>query len=515
MRNAMTVGAFTALSRVLGLLREMLQSRVIGAGVAQSAFTLAFALPNTMRKIFGEGALTAAFVPVFKTTLQRDSPEVARRLVRAVATVLLLSLVAILIVVFGALEALEAVASGWCEGERGRLELTLSLVRTLAPYLLFICAAAFGMGVVNALGRFKAAAFMPCLLNFCWIGALAVLAFDDGSTPEVRVRRVAWAILGAGALQMLFMARQMAKHGFSPVPVWREWWTPRTREVWRNTALAALGAGAVHFNYLLDQALAQLAAPWAAGVIGYAERLMDLPIGIVAVAFGTVLLPTLSDHFARGDRDGARQTLSKSLVASLAVMLPASAALSVVAHPAVAAVYAGGAFDSVAVVRVARALAVYALSLGFFSVQKVMVPYFQAQHDMRTPLRISLCTVAANATLNVLAVWLLPEEFRHVGLAASTGICAMLGAGLLLAAAFRRDPRLLGRTEAKALARILAAALAVAAAIILLRPWARSAAAFAPELIAPWVELAVDGAAAAAVLVFTLGPLLPRFRRCG
>ena len=436
-RNIFTVGAFTALSRVLGLVREMLQSRIIGAGVEQSAFTLAFALPNTARKLFGEGALTAAFVPVFKSEMENFSQERAQRLARSVMTMSLMMLGGIVALSFLGLECF----TFW-RGEQTfspRMLLTLKLVKTLLPYMIFICGAAFGMGVLNALGRFKASSAMPCLLNLVWIASLLWLCFCPDLSLETRVQRVAVAILIAGALQFLFMAWRMSRAGVKALPSFKGWRDGSVRKVWRNTALAAVGAGAVQINYMLDQLLAQCAAPWAAGVIGYAERLMDLPLGIIGVAFGTVLLPTFAGFFAKNDLAGAQGALSSSLRALMLVMLPASAGLFVLAPEITSVIYEGSAFDATATLRVSRSVAVYAVGLGFFGFQKSLVPWFQAQNDMKTPLRVSLCTVAMNATLNILAVVLLPQEWRHVGLAGSTVVCAGAGCALLAVAARRKN----------------------------------------------------------------------------
>ena len=426
LRNTFTVGSFTALSRVLGLVREMLQSRLIGAGVAQSAFTLAFALPNTMRKLFGEGALTAAFVPVFKREVEHGDVEGARRLARAVMTTVLASLFALCAVAVGGLGLWRTFAD--CGP---RAELTVSLVATLLPYMLFICGAAFGMGVLNALGRFKASSLMPAFLNVVWIAALASLAFFPGMPPERRVKAVAWAILAAGAAQMAFMFWRMARAGFPPRPSLAGICDPATRQVWRNLGVAAFGAGAVQVNQMLDQFLAQAASPWAAGVVGYAERLMDLPLGVVAVAFGTVLLPTFAGRFAKGDAEGAKEALASSVSSLLFLMLPAAAGLAVLSAETTDAIYGGGRFDALATLRVSRALRVYAAGLAFFGVQKVLAPWFHAQNDMNTPLRVSLATVALNAVLNVAAVVALPVEWRHVGLAASTVVCSAASAKLL------------------------------------------------------------------------------------
>lgn len=432
-KHVFTVGAFTMLSRVLGLVREMLQSRIIGAGVEQSAFTLAFAIPNMARKIFGEGALTAAFVPVFKGEVESAGIEKASKLARAVATMMLLFIAAFLTATLGAILGFHYATS-----LSYRIELTLTLVAILLPYMLAICGAAFGMGVLNSLGKFKASSFMPSLLNIVWIAILSILAFLPSIPIHRRITIVAVAILIGGFLQFAFMLYCMAKVGVKPIPLLSDWKTEKVKLVWRNTAIAAFGAGAVQINYMLDQLLAQLAAPWAAGVIGYAERLMDLPVGVIGVAFGTVLLPTFAGFFTKGDIEGAKKAFSDSVMQQMFVMIPAAFGLAIIAPVATRVVYEGGSFDPTATVRVARALAVYSLGLGFFGLQKSLIPWFQAQNDMKTPLRVSVATVIVNATLNILAVLLLPEEWRHVGLAASTVICAAIGCVIFVVIARRR-----------------------------------------------------------------------------
>ena len=439
LRHVFTVGSFTALSRVLGLVREMLQSRLIGAGVEQSAFTLAFAIPNMARKLFGEGALTAAFVPVFKGEVERGDVESARHLARAVMTMVMLILGSVVILaVLGLTAILHCSLIPDSCSLSPRALLTVKLVRILFPYMIFICGAAFGMGVLNALGRFVEGAFMPAMLNVVWIATLGVLCFFPGLAVSARITVVCWAILAGGAAQMAFLFRCMAKRGYSPRPLFAGLLQPKARLVWKNTAIAALGAGAVQINYMLDQVLGQCAAPWAAGVIGYAERLMDLPLGVVGVAFGTVLLPTFAGCFAKGDVQAARSALKSSVLHMLAVMVPASVVTFFFAPWIVRIIYEGRAFDEMATVRVARALSVYGLGLCFFSIQKCLIPYFQAQKDMKTPLRVTVQTVVLNAVLNVLAVALLPQEWRHVGLAASTSFCAFVGCVLfVLAPGFR------------------------------------------------------------------------------
>ena len=427
LRHVFTVGGLTAFSRVLGLVREIMQSMLIGAGVEQSAFTLAFAIPNMSRKLFGEGALTAAFVPVFKGEVERGEVESARRLARAVMTMVFLILGSVVVLVVAGLSVWQDLRPETADGALTRTALTVKLVKILFPYMIFICGAAFGMGVLNALGRFVEGAFMPAFLNIVWIVTLGVLCFFPGLAVMTRVTIVCWAILAGGAAQMVFLFWCMRKRGYGfrfQVPNFRN---EKFRLVWQNTAIAAMGAGAVQVNYMLDQVLGQCAAPWAAGVIGYAERLMDLPLGVVGVAFGTVLLPTFSGHFAKGDAEGAKACLKKSVLQMMVLMVPASVVTFFCAPWIVWLIYEHGEFDATATVRVARALSVYGLGLCFFSIQKCLIPFFQAQNDMKTPLRVSVQTVVLNAVLNILAVVFLPIEWRHVGLAASTSFCALVG----------------------------------------------------------------------------------------
>jgi putative peptidoglycan lipid II flippase len=230
-----------------------------------------------------------------------------------------------------------------------------------------------------------------------------------------------------------------------------------------------MGAGAVQINYMLDQVLGQIAAPWAAGVIGYAERLMDLPLGVIGVAFGTVLLPTFAGFFSKGDVEGAREAFVSSSRQMLFVMVPAAVGLGVLASEVTAVIYRGGAFDDVAVVRVSRAVAVYAVGLGFFGLQKSLVPWFQAQNDMKTPLRVSVWTVCMNAALNILAVFCLPVEWRHVGLAASTVLCAACGVVFLAVAAHRRNGSLGMRRLAVPVVKMLAGSAVMTVAILAVR----------------------------------------------
>ena len=466
LKSTAVVGAFTMLSRVLGLVREMFQSRLIGAGMEQSAFALAFAIPNMARKLFGEGALTAAFVPVFKGELEKEGREQAAKLARSVMTMVLLMLAAVVALCLGGLEFAVHFRESLGLSDSRRLLLTVRLVKTLLPYMMFICGAAFGMGVLNSMGRFKASSFMPSLLNLFWIGSLAWISFWPDMRLDQRIHRVAIAILVAGAAQMAFMMWRMSKAGVSPLPSFSGWFAPKAKLVWKNTAIAAFGAGAVQISYLVDTALAQLASDWAAGVIGYAERLMDLPLGVVGAAFGTVLLPAYAERFSKNDASGARDVFVSSTRNMMFVMIPAAVGLAVLAPECVSVIYRGGEFDAVAVTRVSRAVACYAVGLAFFGLNKSLVPWFQAQNDMKTPLKVSVSAVVLNMALNLCAVLLLPLEWRHVGLAASTVLCSGLSVAALSVLAKRMNGDMGYASLLPDLARIAAAAAAMGVVLV-------------------------------------------------
>ena len=485
--HVFTVGSWTGLSRVLGFVREMLQSRLIGAGMEQSAFTFALLIPNLARRLFGEGALTSAFVPVFKGEIDAGRMDAARRLARAVSTMVALVLgAAVLAAMLGIGAAL-----GICGDSFGaRTALILRLTRITLPYAVFICAAAFGMGALNALGRFLESAFTPCILNLVWIATLGVFVLVPGIDVRTRLYALCGAIVVAGFLQMAFMLWALHRKGISLHPSFEGWRDETTRLVWRNTLVAAVGAGAVQLNVAADQLLAQHASPWAAGVIGYADRLMELPLGIVGIAFGTVLLPAFSGHFARNDAAAARDALVRAVRDLLFVMIPASAGLAVLAPEVVALVYQGGRFDAVATLRVSRALRCYALGLGVFGFSKAIIPWFHSQRDLKTPLGVSVRMVFANLALNAAAVFGLPEDWRHVGIALATVTTSVASCVWLVALARRRNGGALGfRAIRGDLLRMFAAAAAMAAALIASRDgiagW------LGQFSLAPWLSRAI------------------------
>ncbi len=437
-RHVNQVGALTGLSRVLGLLREMLTSRLIGAGIEQSAFVFAFTIPNLFRKLFGEGALSSAFVPVFKEVVEKHQFEEAERLAKAVASMVFMLLATVcalgMVVISLVLPSLDPL---------GRTAVTLRLTRTMLPYAVMICVAAFGMGVLNAFGRFGKAAFAPAILNIVWIATLGGLFFFPELSLYSRVCVVSWSVLASGFLQMVFLLHAVRRNGMRLNLTFSGWHDDKVLNVWRNTMIGALGMGAVQINLVLDNTLALWAAPWAPAAISYAERLVYLPLGLVATAFATVLLPTLAGAFAQEDMEGAKKTLVQSTEDVLLLTAPAALGLCLLSYDITTVVYQGGAFTSTETVYVSRALMCYAPGLLVFSLNKILTPWFYAQKDMKTPLGVSVMMVGANAVLNIVFVLTLPTEWKHAGIAGSTVVCS-LGACILLVWKARRANGSLG-----------------------------------------------------------------------
>lgn len=425
-RSVTKVSGFTGLSRILGLAREVLTSRLVGASLEQSAFVFAFTIPNLFRKLFGEGALSSAFVPVFKAQVEQARLEEAERLAKAVASMVFLLLAALCAVGMVVLSVLLPMFE-----PGGRVAVTMRLTRTMLPYAVMICTAAFGMGILNAFGRFGRAAFAPAILNIVWIATLVGLFFFPELSLYRRVSIVSWAVLLAGLLQMVFLLSSVRRTGIRVGLTFEGWFDREVRVVWRNTFIGALGMGAVQINLVLDNALALWAAPWAPAAISYAERLVYLPLGVVATAFATVLLPTLAGAFARNEVEEAKGTLRRSAEDVLLLTLPAGLGLALLSQDIVAVVYQGGAFTPEDTVHVSRALMCYAPGLLVFSLNKILNPWFYAQQDMKTPLKVAVVMVGANLVLNVALVLTLPVGWKHAGIAGSTVFCSLVASFIL------------------------------------------------------------------------------------
>jgi len=421
LRSTAIVSSCTGLSRMLGFVREVLMGWYFGTSLAKSAFDVAFQIPNLFRRLFGEGALSAAFVPIFAETIEKDGHEAANRFAGKI--VLMLGAVLGTIMLCGILAA--TVAMRFPIGERASA--VMPLLRIMLPYMVFICMAALCMAILNSLRHFTVPAMTPVLLNVVWILILLIVCPRFGETPGERIYGVAWGILCAGALQLLFQVPVLRRFGFSP-EVSFEWRDERVNRVLLAMGPVALGVGILQINVFVDRILALIVAEWAPAALTYAERLIYLPLGIFATALGTVLLPTFSRQAARNRKDHITETLATSLRSMFLVVIPACVGMLVLLTPIVrlAFLWRGGRFDNDSLVYTVRALAFYAPGLVVFSTYKILVPVFYALKDVRTPVRVASRVVFLNLALNVLFIMTWPAGFKHAGIAFATTVSSLV-----------------------------------------------------------------------------------------
>ncbi len=447
--NFFTVGGWTMASRILGFVRDIMIAAFLGAGPVAEAFLVAFSLPNMFRRFFAEGAFNMAFVPLFSKKLERgeDALGLARDALAALgALLILLTLIAQLAMPFLVL----AMAAGFAADER--LPLAVLYGRIAFPYILFISLAALASGVLNAAGRFAAAAAAPVLLNIVFIAAL-LLADQAGLDMGLTL---AWAVPVAGLLQFALVWEAARRAGFLLLPR-RPRRTADLRRLAVIAAPAALAGGVVQVNLLVGRQVASFfdgAIAW----LNYADRLYQLPLGVVGIAVGVVLLPELSRRLAAGDESAQQESFSRATEFALLLTLPAAAALLAIPDVLVRGLFERGAFTAADTAPTAAALAVYAAGLPAFVLQKVLQPLFFARENTATPFRYALVALVVNAGL---AIGLAPL----IGyLAAALGTT---GAGWAMAWLLWRGSRSMGR-PARADARLAGRLPRIALAALLL-----------------------------------------------
>jgi putative peptidoglycan lipid II flippase len=441
----LTVGAWTMLSRVFGFARDILFAAKLGDGPVAEAFVVAFTLPNMFRRFFAEGAFNMAFVPMFSKKLEggRDAAGFARDAFSGLAGLLLaLTLLAQLAMPWLVL----AMASGFAGDTR--FPLAVEYGRIAFPYILFISLAALLSGVLNATGRFAAAAAAPVLLNAILIAAMVAadrLGADVG-------KALVWAVPVAGIAQLALVWHASARAGFRLLPHLPRL-TPELARLARIAAPAVLAGGVMQINLIVGRQVAS----YFEGAIQYlnlADRLYQLPLGVVAIAIGVVLLPDLSRKLEAGDTAGGRDAFNRATEFALLLTVPAALALVLVGHPIVSVLFGRGAFDAEAVARTAQAAAIYGAGLPAFVLQKVLQPLYFARADTRTPFRYALIGMGVNAAV---AVGLAPL-IGFVAAAWATVVAGWAMVALLwwgsrgMGAAAETDPRLRRRSVGIALA---------------------------------------------------------------
>lgn len=422
LKSLAAVSSMTMLSRVLGFVRDTIVARTFGAGMATDAFFVAFKLPNLLRRIFAEGAFSQAFVPILAEYKAQQGEEATRTFLAYVSG--LLTLVLAVVTLLGMLAAplvIWVTAPGFADTPE-KFALTSSLLRVTFPYILLISLASLAGAVLNTWNRFSVPAFVPTLLN------VSMIIFALFLTPyfDPPIMAMAWATLVGGLAQFLYQLPHLKRIGMLVLPrlnlrdsgVWR---------VMKQMGPAILGVSVSQISLIINTIFASFLAAGSVSWMYYADRLMELPSGVLGVALGTILLPALSRTYAKADRQEYSRLLDWGLRLCFLLVLPCSAALALLSEPLTVSLFQYGRFDAHDALMTQRALVAYAVGLLGIILVKVLAPGFYAQQNIKTPVKIALFTLAVTQVLNLILI----GPLQHVGLALAIGLAACLNAGLL------------------------------------------------------------------------------------
>ena len=461
-----TIGGLTLVSRILGMVRDMLVARFLGAGLASDAFLIAWRLPNLFRALFAEGAFAAVFVPMFNRTMaeaDRDAPGTGKPAAIAFAGQILSVLFPFLVLFTGAMMLLAgpvvwAMTGGFPDGGPEKFDLAVDLTQITFPYLALISIVSLLGGILNSFERFWVNAAAPVLLNICMIVAVI---FFRGATPLETSYTQAVAVTVSGVMQLLWLMWACARAG---VVLWPRMprLTPRVKHMLVLILPAALGQGAIQFNLLISTSLAaRYLQEGAVSYLYYADRLNQLPLGLIGIGVGTAILPALSRQIGSGNESAAKETQNRAIELSLFLALPAAVALCVAATPLIRGLLQHGVFTAQDTVGAASALAVFALGVPAYVLIKVLTPGFYARQDTKTPVRVALFSMLFNLVGNLILIW----PLGHVGVAAATAFSAWVNV-LILYWLLHRDDHL--KADARLLsrgARIIGASAVMGAAL--------------------------------------------------
>ncbi|PSJ38052.1 murein biosynthesis integral membrane protein MurJ [Allosphingosinicella deserti] len=450
-----TIGGLTMVSRVFGFAREMLMSRIMGASGAADAFLVAFRLPNTFRRLFGEGAFSAGFVPLFSQRFHGPGGmEEAKKFSEEVLAVFLPTLF-VFTLVFELIMPLfvSAIASGYV-GEK--YDLTVFLTRITFPYLLLISLVSFFSGILNSLTRFAAAAFAPALLNIAMLAALLIV--PDGGVRSATALAIGVTI--GGVLQLILVWHGARKAGVS-LRLRKPQITPSVKQFFIVVIPATLGAGVYQISQLIDTFFATRLPEGSMSYLNYSDRLNQLPLSVIGTALGTAILPQISRFIARNEPDEAARVQGQAVELSMLLCLPAALALAIVAGPLVTAMFEGGRFTVEDARITGNVLAIIVSGLPAYVLVKVITPGFYAREDTKTPVKTAVIVLVANIVLNFALI----PPFGIYGLAFAIAACSWLNAIMLYLILRHRGHF---RLEAKIwwrIARQLLAGLAMTAAL--------------------------------------------------
>jgi putative peptidoglycan lipid II flippase len=452
-----TVGGLTLVSRVTGFIRDIMLAAILGAGPVADAFFVALRLPNHFRAIFAEGAFNAAFVPAYARIREQGGADPARIFADRIFTLLFLSQVALLAAALAFTPEVIAVLAPGFNDDPTRFALAVEMTRITFPYLLLVSLVTLYGGILNALHRFAAAAAAPILLNLSMMTTLAMAA----SFPTAG-HAAAWGVLVAGLLEFVLLAGDARRAGVKP---WFRWpsFDVDVRKFFRALGPATVGSAGVQLALFADTILASFLATGALSALYYADRLNQLPIGVIGIAAGTVVLPEMARRIAAGDEAGARQAQNRAIELTLLLSVPCVAAFLIVPELIMRALFARGAFTSADAVAAGQTLAAYALGLVPFVLIRSVVATFFARGDTANPVKAALAAACVNVGFKILLV--VVGSLAQVGLALATSIGAWINLALVLWLAARRglialDPDLRG-----AMLKIAAAGIALGCAL--------------------------------------------------
>jgi putative peptidoglycan lipid II flippase len=492
LRSAGVVTLGTLASRVLGLVRDVVSAALVGTAWVWDAFIVAFTIPNLLRRLLGEGALSAAFIPVFAQEMEDGGRDRAMRFFNVTLTALVLVLVALLVL---ALVATVLLPTDWFAETDAKAALTVELLRIMLPYMVLVCVMALLMGVLNSLGHFFTPAVAPAVLNFCWIAGLLAAAPLIGDSPIDLVRALAVSVLVGGVLQLAVQIPALRARGV-PVAPSLDLGNPAFRRMLARLVPVVIGLAPVQLNVAADRFIAEflVEGDGANSYLFYGMRLMQLPVALIGIAIGVAVFPAFSRLAAAGKRDELADAIGHALKLTLFLALPAAVGLAVLAKPLIALIYQHGRFDAVSTTATAEVLLFYAVGVFATCGLQVVTRAFYAAGDMRTPVKVGAAVVVLNLGLNLALVW----SMRWSGLALATSVTAIANLALLTLMA-RRKLRLLAlRPVLRSALASLGAALACGAGAggTLALVWAALPGEGLPErLVRVVVPVAAGGAA--------------------
>lgn len=416
------VSSMTLVSRVLGFARDAIVARIFGAGFATDAFFVAFKLPNLLRRVFAEGAFSQAFVPILSEYRSREGEEATRTFVADVCGLLALALFVVSALGMIAAPAIIWISAPGFANTPEKFALTVSLLRITFPYILFISLASLAGSILNAWNKFSIPAFVPTLLNITFI----VFALFLAPYFHPPVLALAWAVAVGGVAQLVFQLPHLKKIGmlvwprlnFKDAGVWR---------VMKQMGPAILGVSVGQISLIINTIFASFLVSGSVSWMYYADRLMEFPTGVLGVALGTILLPSLSRSHASDDHAEYSRLLDWGLRLCLLLALPSSVALAVISQPLIATLFQYGKFGAHDALMTQQALIAYSVGLLGLILVKVLAPGFYARQNIKTPVKIALFTLTATQLMNLAFIW----HLRHAGLALAIGLGACVNAGLL------------------------------------------------------------------------------------